>query len=222
MKKPILILLLSICTITNYSQETGTFTDTRDGKEYKYVLIGKQIWMAEDLAYRDSSIFVYKNKTSFGNNNIYLYNIDQAYDACPDGWYLPELNDWKELINYLGQNAGGKLKSITGWISPNKGATNEVGFNAMPNGMRIASGRVKDIGKNAFFWTNTWGKYSLSSHRKVDVYNVAGYYSTEDEEISSESTIVYRIELSSKKDKVKISNKSYFNKREYSIRCVSH
>jgi uncharacterized protein (TIGR02145 family) len=64
----------------------------------------------------------------------------EGQGICPDGWHLPTNAEWSVLINYLGgaNNAGGKLKE-TGtlhWQSPNIGATNEIGFTALPGGGR--------------------------------------------------------------------------------------
>lgn len=64
----------------------------------------------------------------------------EGQGVCPDGWHLPTNAEWSVLINYLGgaSNAGGMLKE-TGtlhWQSPNIGATNEVGFTALPGGGR--------------------------------------------------------------------------------------
>lgn len=157
------------------------FTDARDGNHYKVVKIGNQIWMAENLRYLPNVVgdgvssittpiyYVYgydgtdinaakatSNYTTYG----VLYNWPAAMTGCPTGWHLPSDDEWTELINYLGGKsvAGGKLKE-TGtkhWNSPNTGATNEMGFTALPGGSRRKDiSKFFNIGYFGYWWSST-------------------------------------------------------------------
>lgn len=147
----------------------GTFTDLRDGHVYKMVTIGTQTWMAENLAYlpvsasavtvgsedsgNDGKSFYYIN-----DNSKYgvLYNWHAALTAAPAGWHLPTDAEWTTLINYLGNesDAGRKMKSTTGWISPNTGATNSSYFTALPGGARIDNS-FNGVGIDGVWWSST-------------------------------------------------------------------
>ena len=80
-------------------------------------------------------------------------------ELCPTGWWVPTDNDWSILIDFLGgtQVAGGKIK-LTGtdyWEEPNKGATNESGFNALPGGFRSEHGGFYPLGNTGMWWSST-------------------------------------------------------------------
>lgn len=99
--------------------KTGIFIDTRDNKEYKWVEIGNQVWMSENLSYTGNDIknitdnydwydnsngdawSYYDNNESDGNTYGVLYQWKAAEIACPDGWHLPSDAEWLELENYL-------------------------------------------------------------------------------------------------------------------------
>jgi uncharacterized protein (TIGR02145 family) len=157
----------------------GSFTDPRDGNVYKTVTIGKQVWMAENLRYVPSIVgprtgsrttayyYIYDcdgTSVSVKAAEIYatygvLYNLTAALSACPPGWHLPSNDEWAQLSDYLGNGAGGKLKttgtieSETGlWHSPNTGATNNKGFSALPGGIRDNDGTFKLIGSLGTWW----------------------------------------------------------------------
>ena len=74
-----------------------SFTDSRDGQDYRTVQIGKQIWMAENLNYKSANSWCYANKDS--NCEIYgrLYTWETARKICPAGWHLPKRNEWFDL-----------------------------------------------------------------------------------------------------------------------------
>ena len=160
MKKSLFLLSLAICFLTGYGQQTGTFTDKRDGKIYKTVKIGTQTWMAENLAFKtDSGCWAYNNDKSNVATYGYLYNLETAKNVCPSGWHLPTDAELKTLKTYLGDAdvAGGKLKeaSTAHWISPNTGATNESGFTGLPGGYRSPNGDFFYIERFGYWWSST-------------------------------------------------------------------
>ena len=94
----------------------------------------------------------------------YLYNGISVLDSrniANEGWHIPSSTELQTLSTYLGGSsvAGGKLKEtgITKWTSPNTGATNEVGFNAVPSGRRIGTtGLFSDINTFCKLGTTTF------------------------------------------------------------------
>lgn len=141
-----------------YGQEEGSVTDARDGKVYKTVKIGDQVWMAENLAFKTpEGCSVYESVPDYVKSHGYLYTWQAATKACPEGWRLPSMQDWWNLSNGLGgdEQSGGKLKQAgtSEWKSPNTDATNSSGFTALPSG-RSGDQAMEDFGYKAFFWTN--------------------------------------------------------------------
>jgi uncharacterized protein (TIGR02145 family) len=123
------------------------------------VTIGNQVWMSADLGvtnYRNGDVIpqitndtLWINATYgawcyFKNNpnNGKIYNYYAVIDTrglAPLGWHIPSWTEVTTLANNLGgfSVAGGKLKTTTGWLSPNVGATNSSGFNGYSGGSRV-------------------------------------------------------------------------------------
>lgn len=156
-----------------YIPETGIFTDSRDGKTYKTVAIGTQIWMAENLAYKASSgCYAYDNDSSYLEKYGYLYNWETAKNVCPEGWHLPSDEEWKTFEQNLGMtetevntgiyrgsaaNVGARLKSTTDWklYEGQRLGNNETGFNALPGGYRRSDGSSAHVEEFCFWWAST-------------------------------------------------------------------
>ncbi|HEY3389505.1 MAG TPA: fibrobacter succinogenes major paralogous domain-containing protein [Prolixibacteraceae bacterium] len=163
----------------NYAQ----FTDARDGKTYKSIKIGNQEWMAENLAFKtESGSWNPGGITDNFNKYGYLYTWEAAKQAVPNGWHLPTDEEWKELeiflgmsqsdadeINYRGTNEGDKLKSLTGW-SENGNGTDNVGFTALPAGLRTNSGSFFVYTWYSYWWTATESDNSNAWFRLIVHY----------------------------------------------------
>ncbi|MFZ4546547.1 MAG: fibrobacter succinogenes major paralogous domain-containing protein [Bacteroidales bacterium] len=137
-----------------------------EGNVYNTIVIGTQIWMAENLRttkFRNGdAIPEVTGNTDWKNLNSAAYcNYENTADAikiatmgrlynwfavsnsrniAPEGWHVATDADWIAMRTFLGGEniAGGKLKETGSkhWISPNTGATNSSGFTALPSGRR--------------------------------------------------------------------------------------
>ena len=157
-----------------------TFVDRRDGKEYKKVKIGEQVWMAENLNYAaDGSVCSYYGCYYDWNtamNGEHSSNADPSgvMGVCPDGWHLPSDAEWTALIDYVGINSSVKLEAMT-FDGQKPGKLNHpdgrdiYGFSALPGGLgsELSTNFFTnigqsppyfwDIGRNGYWWSATEG-----------------------------------------------------------------
>jgi len=171
-----------------FCQEFGVLKDTRDGKSYKTVKIGEQIWMAENLnvnKFQNGDIIqeaktdkewqladdnkqpawcYYNNDPANGKKYGKLYNwyaiIDPRGLASKD-WHIASDADFRNLTNFLGGKkvAGFKMKSANGWFNKGNGS-NSSGYSGLPGSFRNCGGPFNHILKFGYWWTSTDTDYN--------------------------------------------------------------
>ncbi len=190
LSKPSLLITLLILTIIGCKKEEdnkNTFTDPRDGQVYKYVEIGNQTWMAENLNFDVGNNWCYDNNPDNCDKYGRLYDWETARTACPSGWHLPNDLEWKVLEGTVdsqypvghpmwdltlarGLDAGKNLKSTSGW-SENGNGTDIFGFEALPAGIRSSDGSFQYLGKSTNWWSSPFFKSTNGWNRSLYYLN---------------------------------------------------
>lgn len=135
------------------------------GKKYRTVRINNRIWMAENLSLLVKESWFYQNNAQNGLHFGRLYTWQAAMEACPDGWRLPLVSDWDEMISFL----GGEKEAFHALL---KGG--ESGFDAIFSGYRSMEGDFLSLDRAADFWSgtqaghaNAWLFYIIYKNEKV-------------------------------------------------------
>ena len=160
----------------------GEVTDI-NGNVYHSVTIGDQVWMVENLkttrfrngdpipnvpdnsewsGLTSGAFSYYSNEADTSETYGYLYNwyaLTDSRNIAPEGWHVTTDEEWATLMNFLeGPNvAGGKLKEpgTLHWKEPNIVTDDNIGFDALPGGLRYSDGTYRAIGEAFYVWSTT-------------------------------------------------------------------
>lgn len=182
-----------------YDATANTLTDLRDNQVYRTITIEvpaenySEVWMAKNLNIVAENSWCGGNDCSvYGRLYTWAAAIGRTEDecgynhtcepsgtvrgVCPEGWHLPNNNEWNELFTAVGGSsvAGKVLKSETGWKSSSViENTDDYLFTALPAGYRNFNGSFDLVGDNAYFWSST--EYNLEEAHYVDLYYSTDY-----------------------------------------------
>ena len=174
----------------------GTFTDARDGQVYKTTTIGSQTWLAQNLNYKTPNSACYNKDADscFKYGRLYAWN--DAKNACPSGWHLPDTTEWNALLSETGgkDSATVNLISKNGWprseaasasldsmvsqmdsslkdrIPKGWGGSDPYGFSALPAGVKHKGGDFMGVGGFTDFWLATESPVNLLGDSVDEAY----------------------------------------------------
>lgn len=205
---------------TTPSFDYGEVSDI-DGNVYRTIQIGEQTWMVDNLKTKhlnngDEITYITvenrdawdtlttpaccwydltpKYADSLRNDGMFYnwYSVENN-NVCPDGWRVPNDDDWNELFDYAethgasDRKAAEKLKATEGWaISFNAGktlnGTNEFGFEAKGTGYykKNQNGWWSEAAGNYAYWWSmdtTIVDEMVISHEDRSIYDYANTFS---------------------------------------------
>lgn len=176
-----------------------------DGNEYGYVKIGNQVWLTSNLRtthFNDgtaikqgsmmdymsgSSAFYDVNTVGDGQHYLYSYAAASSGKICPEGWRLPDNDDFSELTKYLGSEAGKATKSTGGWTDgttadPSYQGDGSTGLDIFPAGFGNSDryGQKEGAGTMARLWSasNPMFDYGYSFIWRYDSSDIEQDYRT--------------------------------------------
>lgn len=124
----------------NSNVNQSRINDKRDGNHYSTIKLGGNIWLTENLKYilPNGNSYCYEDNPI--NCDIYgrLYQWNDVKKACPEGWRLPTIAEWRQLGNsFGGLNEGDNLPENVrkSYDVLKKGG--QSGFDLLASGVRL-------------------------------------------------------------------------------------
>lgn len=157
-------LLLCFSALLSFSQSheskskkfyhtMGEYVDPRDGTVYKTITFVREhagaairrTWFAENVRFNVEGSKVYNNTSEYAGTYGRLYNYYQANLACPEGWHVPTIHEWKHLFHFFG-----------GWHHSGKYLIDgkESDMDMLFGGFAQPDGKFKGIGEHGNWWDN--------------------------------------------------------------------
>ncbi|MCW3160119.1 FISUMP domain-containing protein [Chryseobacterium oryctis] len=187
------------------SVNTGTLKEIYNAKDeiIPTIKIGNQEWAANDLdvtkfkngdkipyaaTYEEWRAAADAKKPAYSIvNSRKVYNGYALHDKrglAPKGFHIPTDEEFMKLMNHLGgiEVAGGKMKSVQGWNSPND-ASNSSKFTGLPGGGRgtVNDKHEKFITHEGGWWSSTFAPNGntyvyIIHHSRGSVFRTAHGY----------------------------------------------
>lgn len=149
----------NVITVT----DGGIFKDDRDGVEYLYAGKDGVEWMCVNAEYAEAGVPLEKCPAAASLFGHY-YTWEEAQSACPAGWRLPTVDDWKTVCGGFTGTAGSLMVNArfndellwTYW--PEVKITNASSLTVLPTGYAtVSDGEYAFVGFRTYaaFWTAT-------------------------------------------------------------------
>lgn len=143
------------------------FTDPRSQQTYPTIEIDGMTWLAQNL-------YLPQPEGCFEHNGQLFYTWQAALDACPQGWHLPSVDEWKRLLLWAGgyfdwatqEEKGNATDGFNAFVTPETGKM--LGFGLLYAGWRNLKGNFYDQDEIAYFWTSSADNNNEEEAHSID------------------------------------------------------
>jgi uncharacterized protein (TIGR02145 family) len=186
----------------NYPACGATVTDA-NGREYQTVRVGCDCWIAENLKTNaDGAAYYNEDNANEGFGKLYDWNAAVGSNnteqtcktgtyiqgVCPDGWALPTVAKFNNMLAEFGDIEALKSDDETTWLPGNAG-TNTSGFGAKGAGYYEGMQYQRQLGYT-YFWTCELNPSNSLVARTVELRCGCGEFTVYDK--SKESKVSVR------------------------------
>lgn len=166
------LLIASSFAVSSQDYELLDFTDSRNGEVYRTARISGLTWMMDNLNFETSNSACYGGNPANCQNFGMLYTIEEARNACPEGWRLPTSDELLAAVltfvelDYQSEED----QEVTRMTNDGRKAYKELSGDASMNlllggvGMMVKGDEYFAMNEAGQYWLND-GQFSISKKK---------------------------------------------------------